>query len=166
MSIDSRYPAISDAVPGDWKARSMRNATVIRLSDAHLEKLHNALLEHDISPRIYQRIQIVLAANKGFKNQLIASMLSCSRRTVGIWRQRVAENGIDAILAASFRPGRRPVRRLQVEQTVLHLYRNKRPQRGTRWTIRSLAAEVDVSKDTVQRILRSHQIDLKESSPH
>lgn len=156
------YPAVADAVTGKWKARLMRSAAGIRLSDSDVRKLQEGLSRNDFSPRVHQRIRIALAANQGMKNQSIASMLNCSRRTVGIWRQRIAENGIDRILAASSRPGRRPVRRMQVEQTVLKLCQNQQPRIGRRWTVRSLAAAVNVSKDTVLRILQSHEIDLRD----
>lgn len=44
---------------------------------------------------------------------------------------------------------------------VMDLLRHSRPPRGVRWTIRTLASRTEVSKDTILRILRENEIDLK-----
>jgi len=96
----------------------------------------------------------VLLAADGFPNQEIAQLLDMSRATVGKWRQRFLDRGIGG-LYDEVRPGApRSVSDEQVAE-VVHKTLNSRPAEQTQWSVRTMAEEAGVSKDSVHRIWRA-----------
>lgn len=144
-----------------YRKPQMRLAPKLQISAPDLKRLQDAQQNLKLSERHLLRVRIILMACDGTTNQQIAKLLNCSRRTVGFWRQRVYQHGVDSVLKQPARPGRKPSRRREVEVIVMDLLRHSRPPRGVRWTIRTLASRTDVSKDTILRILRENEIDLK-----
>jgi putative transposase len=73
-----------------------------------------------------------------------------TRATVGKWRQRYLEHGIEG-LHDELRAGR--PRSFEDEQVaeVINRALQTRPPSGTNWSVRGLAADTGVSKSTVQR---------------
>ena len=97
------------------------------------------------------RARIVLLASEGMFNQTIAQRLGVSSTTVGNWRKRYLEQGVEG-LYDELRPGRP---RTLSDEKVAALVRKTlqtRPKNATHWSVRSLAAETKVSKSTVHRI--------------
>ena len=56
--------------------------------------------------RLVQRAKIILAAADGKRNDEIASVVGCTRRTVGTWRNRFAERRLTGIEKDAPRGGR------------------------------------------------------------
>ena len=139
----------------------MRIAPQLQISPPDLERLKCAQQNGHLAERHQLRVRMILMACDGTTNEQIAKQLNCSRRTVGFWRRRVYQHGVDSVLKNHSRPGRKPSRRREVEVIVMDLLRHSRPPRGNRWTIRALASATEVSKDTILRILRENGINLK-----
>lgn len=140
----------------------MRMAPRITLTDSDLLTLENWVEAEADAPRRASRARIVLLAAAGKTNMEIAQDLGLDRRVVGRWRQRFALMGPLGILREA--PRRRrpsPVRdrltRLIVETTL-----NSQPSSGTRWTTRSLAATLGVSRCRVDRVWRANGIRMGE----
>jgi len=102
--------------------------------------------------RLVQRAKIILAAAEGLENQEIAQPLECTRRTVSTWRNRYAQSGLTGIERDAPRGGRTPVVRKEVEAEIIRKTTQETPVNATQWSVRTMAAAVGVSKDTVQRI--------------
>jgi transposase len=97
------------------------------------------------------RSRIVLAAADGSNNQQIAAALRVPPVTVGKWRQAFAVQGIEGLRDAP-RSGRPPKYgadvRHQVQTRVC-----QQPHDQSRWTVRTLAAELRLPASTVHAML-------------
>ncbi|MGA9117783.1 MAG: IS630 family transposase [Bacteroidota bacterium] len=100
------------------------------------------------------RAQLVLRAAAGESNTAIAALLRLTRPTVGIWRQRYLEHGIQG-LHDDLKPGRpRTISDERVAALVRKTLKTK-PKNGTHWSVRSIAEETKISHATVHRIWRA-----------
>jgi transposase len=106
--------------------------------------------------KVVLRARIVLAAAGGRSNNAIASELSISRPTVILWRERMEKHGLEGILADATRPGRRKALDPEVVARIVDATLNTKPQGGTHWSIREMAAAQGVSPAAVQRIWKAH----------
>lgn len=99
---------------------------------------------------IVQRAQIVLASAEGEPNTSIAKRLRLSTMTVGKWRKRYLEYGLEG-LHDELRPGRPRSHEDDRVAEVINTALQSKPIDGTHWSVRSMAEETGVSKSTVQR---------------
>jgi putative transposase len=126
----------------------------LTLSDGdrlHLESIANS---RSLPHGLVVRAQIVLKAALGESNSAIADALGMSKPTVGIWRQRYLDHGIQG-LHDELKPGRP---RTVSDEKVAVLVRktlNTKPKDGTHWTVRTIARETRLSSASVHRIWRA-----------
>jgi len=131
----------------------MRTATEIVLTDqerAELMKLANSRLT---SVRLAQRAGIVLLAGDGFQNKDIAQMLGIGRVQVSRWRDRYARlrlSGIERDLPRGAPPPRVD------DAKLIELTTQSKPEAGTHWSTRTMAAELGISAASVSRHWRAH----------
>jgi len=99
---------------------------------------------------LVRRAQIVLACADGEANSSIARRMKLSNATVGKWRRRYRQHGIEG-LHEELRAGR--PRSLDDERVaeVINKALKTRPPADTHWSVRSMAEHTGVSKSTVQR---------------
>ncbi len=114
---------------------------------AQLQTLaHSRSLPHGL----VRRAQIVLACAEGESNASIARRLKLSQMTVGKWRKRYLQQGLQG-LHDELRPGRprchEDARVAEVIRTALQ----SQPAHATHWSIRAMAAHTGISKSTVAR---------------
>jgi len=136
----------------------MRVAKPVIISDDERVELQAMAASKSDSTQIRLRANIILAASEGLENNAISNKLRCCRRTVGLWRNRFVAGGIAALSLDAPRTGRKPAKRNGVEAEVLRRFQEESPPEGTRWTIRLMAKEVGVSKDTIHRIWTNNGI--------
>jgi transposase len=134
----------------------MRVAKPVSLSDDQRAKLERWARGRSTPARLVLRAKIVLLAAQGQRNDEIAARLSCTRRTVGTWRQRFLQAGIPGIEKDAPRPGRQPAVRLQVAAKILKKTTQEKPGAATHWSTRTMADAVGVSHSTVQRIWKAN----------
>jgi transposase InsO family protein len=110
---------------------------------------------------VHGRLLIVLRHQQGWKQAHIAKAMGVSRKCVGTWIKRFADEGPEGLQDRSSRPHQTPTRTsAEVEKQVLELRRRER--RGQDW----LGPELGVSPRTVARILRRHHAPyLRECDP-
>ena len=108
--------------------------------------------------RLVQRARIVLAAAEGRENQDIAAELGCTRRTVGTWRNRFAEQGLAGIEKDAPRGGRPRSVRAAHEAEILRKTTQETPPCATQWSTRTMAAAVGVSERTVRRVWQDNRL--------
>jgi transposase len=106
------------------------------------------------------RAKILLLLADGWSYQAVADKLDTSRPTVGKWKKRFLEQGLDGL--ETHRPGQRPSKLTpRLRARILDATRRKPADGSTHWSCRKLAAQLGVSKDLVHRVWR--EADLK---PH
>lgn len=136
-----------------------RTAVKIELSQEDREILLKWMRSPTTAQKLVRRAAIVLAAAEGLDNKSISEGGLGSVHTVGLWRRRYAQHGIQG-LQDEARPGRpRKVGREKVAEVIATTLTP--PENVTHWSARRLAKKVGVSHATVHRIWQAH--DLK---PH
>jgi len=103
---------------------------------------------------LVQRVQIVLACGAGEASTTISKRMGVTGITVGKWRKRYREFGIEG-LHDELRPGRpRTYEDDKVAEVINRALQTKPSDGSTQWSARSLAAETGISKSTVHRWLK------------
>jgi transposase len=104
-----------------------------------------------------------LAAADGQANGAIATRLGCHATTVGKWRRRFAERGLDG-LHDEPRPGKPRTIGDEAIERVIRKTLEESPPGATHWSTRSMAAATGMSQSAVSRIwrafaLKPHQLE-------
>jgi transposase len=135
-----------------------RTAPTIIL-DAATESTLKGWIQAPSTPQaLALRGRIVLKAGGGLSNQQIAAELEIPEVTVGKWRRSFAAQGLDGLRDAP-RSGRPPKHDASVWQKVQTLACQKPPSQG-RWTVRTLARELELPHSTVHTILQESDLQL------
>ena len=131
---------------------SGRGRPVIPLSlkEGEKEELESIAGSRTLPHAKVRRAQIVLACAEGKSQALIAERVGVSHVTVGKWRRRYQDRGIEG-LQDEKRPGRPRSYDAQRVAQVLNKALQSRPANGSHWSVRTLAAETGISKSTVHR---------------
>ena len=131
----------------------MRVAQPIVLSEDAQRKLEKHSRGRTTQARVVLRSRIVLLAAEGLQNKQIAATLKIAPRMAALWRGRFIEHGIEGLLKDAPRAGRTPSfssARL-IEKTT-----HSTPRNATRWSTRTMAREMGISKASVSRIWRAN----------
>lgn len=100
------------------------------------------------------RAKIILACDSGLSNAAVAAKLRTSHVTVGKWRKRFIEDGIDGLFDEP-RPGApRSISDDEVEAILVKTLETT-PKGRTHWSTRKMAQKAGVSHTTVGRIWRT-----------
>jgi transposase len=131
--------------------RTGRPKKPITLQPADKEKLEMLARRPKTAQRLAMRSKIVLRAAEGLPNGEIARGLGVTGATVGKWRERFRQHGLDG-LSDEARPGApREISDAQVEEAVTRTL-EAAPAGATHWSTRSLARQVGLSQRAVVRI--------------
>ena len=106
--------------------------------------------------RLVTRAKIVLLAAGGLRNTEIAEKLGTQSDTVGRWRTRFAEEGIDGIRKDRPRGGRKATARTAVESAIIKKTTQEKPNNATHWSTRTLAEELGVTQSMVHRVWKAN----------
>ncbi len=144
--------ARDEAVPG---GRRGRPPPVVEISGEDRQVLERWTRRHTVSQALALRARIVLAAAEGAANTAIAARLGCSPATVGKWRRRWVETGVDGLLDEP-RVGRpREIGDDTVEQIIVDALQSAPPGQATHWSTRAMARHANVSQTFVSRVWRT-----------
>lgn len=125
------------------------------LSPPEREALERLARRRKTAQAVALRARIVLESAGGVSNGEVARRLSTTRQTVGRWRARYLDGGIDGLLDEP-RPGRpRTVADDKIEQVIVRALEQAPPDGGTHWSTRQMAATTGLSQSTVSRIWRA-----------
>jgi len=131
-----------------------RPTAQIVLSEDERETLERWARRRTSAQALALRCRIVLAAANGELNKDIADRLGCHPTTVGKWRSRFAEQGLDG-LHDEPRPGKpRTVTDADVERVIVTTL-EQTPADATHWSTRSMAKATGMSQTAVSRIWRA-----------
>jgi transposase len=104
------------------------------------------------------RGRIVLRASEGAENRTIAAELGTNPGTVALWRRRFLMQRVPGLVQDAPRPGRPPAIPTSTIKAIVRTTRGRAPPDAPYWSARRLAAATGVSKTTVQRVWKAHQI--------
>ena len=100
------------------------------------------------------RARIVLGCAAGLSNKAVAARERVTPQTVGKWRQRFIERGLDGLLDEP-RPGvPRTIDDAKVESVIVQTLESQ-PLGATHWSTRSMARHSGISTSSVGRIWRA-----------
>ncbi len=123
----------------------------LTVSTEERKQLESLVSSRSLPHGLVRRVRIVLMAADGMSNKAIAERVGLSPHSVGIWRRRYLERGLNG-LHDELRPGR--PRRISDERVAVLIRRTleSKPRNATHWTVRSAAEKTRFSKSTVHRI--------------
>jgi transposase len=125
--------------------------------DSETRNTLNQFVRSSSTPQsLAMRSRIVLAAADGSSNQQIASELKIPAITVGKWRRSFAIDGIEGLRDAA-RSGRPPKHDATVRQRVQTRV-CQQPEAQSRWSVRTLAAELGLPSSTVHAMLAAAKL--------
>lgn len=134
-----------------------RVAPELTLSEAARAELEGMIRQRSSSQGMVLRARIVLLSANGMRNDDIAAKLGTTSQTVGKWRKRFIEVGMEGLSDAP-RPG---APRSIGDDRVQHLVTTtieRLPAGSTHWSSRDLAKECGVSRETVRRIWQAFRL--------
>jgi putative transposase len=127
----------------------------LELSADEASQLQNLAGSRTLPYAVVQRAQIVVACAAGETNTAIAKRFGVRSSTVGKWRQRYLDLGIEG-LHDELRPGRPRTYGDDTVAEVINRALQTQPIDGSsHWSARSLAAATGISKSTVHRWLQT-----------
>ena len=131
-------------------------APPLEVSEGQLRTLRAWVTARTTPQRVLLRSRIVLLAHEGLANHAIAQRLDISRPTVILWRERFAQDGVEALTEDA--PGRGRKHEITPEQVaaVVNATLHTTPKDATHWSTRTMAETHSISHATVQRIWEAH----------
>ena len=133
--------------------RTGRPKKPLMLTEEQEEKLTQWARRPKTAQRTALRANIVLKSARGVSNQAVAKHLRVAAATVGKWRRRFVEKGLDG-LTDEPRPGApRGISDAKVEEVVTRTLEST-PSNATHGSTRSMAREMKLSRATIHRICR------------
>ena len=123
----------------------------LKISDEDRERLEAWIRRASTGQSLALRSRIVLMCATGLPNMAVAQSLRTTNATVGKWRQRFVDAGLDGLMDEP-RPGApRSINDRRVEQIVTMTLESA-PAGMTHWSTREMAMKVGVSRESVRRI--------------
>ena len=103
------------------------------------------------------RSRIVLGCTEGLDNKSVAAREQVSQATVGKWRRRFVEFGLDG-LSDDPRPGRPPSLTVEQVEDVVMATLEATPKNATHWSRAKMAERTGLSKSTIGRIWKTFEL--------
>lgn len=137
----------------------MRVAAAIDLSPKERKRLRQNVKSRTTQVRLIERSEILLLADQGENNQMIANKLGITENKVGRWRNRYAEGGLKAI--EKDRPrgnnhgGKKTAAQARLRNKVIKVTTQETPDNATHWSTRTLAEKLNTTHTFVHRVWKS-----------
>jgi transposase len=137
----------------------------VDLSEAERAELEALLRGGRHAARTLKRAQILLAADAGMPDEIIAQTLGVGGSTVYRTKRRFVEGNLDKALSEEPRPGARRKLTGQEEALLVATACSRPPEGSARWTLERLAGEMvrltaheSLSRETVRRRLAENEL--------
>ena len=104
------------------------------------------------------RCRIILTLAAGKTEIATAAENGVNRKTVRLWRERFRNGGLQTLWEIAPGRGRRPSYDATRIKAVIDATLQTKPKGSTHWSCRTMAAAQGISKSSVNRIWRSHNI--------
>jgi transposase len=137
----------------------------VELSQAERDQLTDMLSGGKHAARKLKRAQILLAADRGVSEAVIAASVSVGESTVYRTKRRFVEGNLDLALSEEQRPHCRRKLSGMEEALLIATACSSPPEGRARWTLELLAGEMvkrtehaELSRETVRRRLKENQL--------
>ena len=131
--------------------RRGRPTEQVVLDEEQLTALQSLAGSQSLPHGLVVRSQIILLAAAGNTDGAVAQQIGVTRQTVGKWRKRFIERGLEG-LYDEYRPGRpRSVDDERIAGLIEKTLQTT-PEGATHWSCRTMAQASGLSKSTVQRV--------------
>lgn len=143
--------------------RTGRPKKALEISEAEGEKLRLIARRPKSAQAMAMRARIVLGCAQGMSNSELARKLHLSGATVGKWRERFREFGLDGLLDEPRVGAPRKITDSQIEEVVTKTLESM-PAQGTHWSTRLMAAQTGLTQNAIVRIwhafgLQPHRVE-------
>lgn len=142
----------------------MRKRYIVDLTEAERAELESLTRRGIASARRLTRARVLLLADEGASDEVVAAALHVHRRTVERLRQHFVEEGFARALSDKPRPGGRPKLDARQEAFLIALACSAPPEGRARWTLQLLADRLvalevveAISDETVRRALKKER---------
>jgi len=132
-------------------------APVILSPDQHVQ-IERWLAGLGTPQQIALRCRIIRALAAGGTESAVAAENGVNRKTVRLWRERFGNHGLQALWEIAPGRGRKPAYDADRVKAVIDATLQTKPKGSTHWSCRTMAAAQGISKSSVSRIWRSHNI--------
>jgi transposase len=130
-------------------------ARPIRVKAAERDELREMSVARSLPAGEVLRARMILMLAEGRSYAEIQERLQTTAPTIARWKKRFLAQGV-AGLFEQHHPGQKPrVLTAKLQARVLEATRRKPKDGSTHWSVRKLAAELQVSKDAVHRIWKT-----------
>src|SRR5438132_14285522 len=133
-----------------------RRAEVV-LDDEERKVLERWARRPKSSQALAFRCRVVLAAAEGRSSREIAAQLGCNPSTVGRWRGRFAERGLDGLHDEPRAGKPRSISDDDVERVIVKTL-EQQPPNATHWSTRSMGRATGMSQTAVSRNWRAFRL--------
>jgi transposase len=134
-------------------------ASPLAVTQDQQRELEGLVRNGNSSQKAALRGRLVLLAHAGVANQSIAEQLNVSRPTVLALRSAFSKHGMTAVTGVRKRTRRGSVLTPELEQKILDTTLKTRPgDGGTHWSVRMLAAKLEISRTIVHRVWQRHDV--------
>ena len=108
--------------------------------------------------QVVLRCRILLSLAAGKTEVAVATESGVNRKTVRLWRERFRNRGLPALWQIAPGRGRKPTYDAARVKAVIDATLQTKPKGSTHWSCRTMAAAQGISKSSVSRIWRAHNI--------
>ena len=135
-----------------------RTAPALSLSTEDQQQIQQWLKALGTPQQVVLRCRIVLAAAQGQSDTAMAQQFRINRKTVILWRQRFASQGLESLWEIAPGRGRKPRYDAEKVKAIVDATLQTKPKGMTHWSCRLMAKSQGVSKSTVSNLWRSHNL--------
>ena len=128
------------------------------VGDSDRGEIERWLHAHGTPQQVALRGRIVLACGGGSSDSAVARELGINRKTVTLWRERYAADGIESLWEVAPGRGRKPSLGPNKIAAIVDATLRTKPKGMTQWSCRTMARRQGVSKSTINNIWRSHDL--------
>src|SRR3982751_5122846 len=128
------------------------------LSVDQRSELQRCLAALGTPQQVALRCRIILAVAAGKTESAIAAENGVNRKTVRLWRERFSKEGLQALWEIAPGRGRKATYDAARVKAVIDATLQTRPKGSTHWSCRTMACAQGISKSSVSKIWRSHNI--------
>ena len=134
-----------------------RIAESLMLNSDQISHLETLLRRNTLEQRVAKRCRVLLLAAEGVSNVEIGTKLDMHRNGVRKIRNRFIEVGLDCLEDAA-RSGKPLIHTAQTKQRIVTTVCGSPPKGLSRWSTRSLASKLKLSKSFVHGVLVEHDL--------
>ncbi len=131
-----------------------RVAVTIELSALERAELESLARRPKTAQGLARRARIVLASAEGLENKTIAERLGVTADTVGLWRRRYSERGLDGLYDEPRSGAPRTIGDDAIAETI-RLTLETTPRDATQWSLRSMSRAVGYAPSTIHAIWKA-----------